>query len=458
MTNEHARGGLSRRTLLTGALGVGAGLALRDPLARSVAALGDATGMTGVASAAITPSTTPLLDGITAWVESIKDLVPGCMVAAIDLRAGTAGTYTTGFYDLANQKPFVPSTVALIDSVTKQFTTTMLAQAVSGGLGRSGPMKVDDKIHKYIEPYLAQYSLTVPKITGDITLQQLADYTSGFYERPFNEGNNPPAYTLQEFATWLSEVQGVGKDQAGEGLAVKPGSAYYYSDVACDLLGFILADQLVLTGTGTPLYEPLLAKMLTGPDVLDMPDTVIYPPDPSRVAIGYLYDKEPPNPTFKLATKVNAPPVFGGGGGNLRSTANDMLKLLRALVAPPATQFLDQAIPLTSKVWFPGPGGVTGLGWDPVKEGEAMVFLKNGGGSAGCTAELGYSPQTQRALFFVANVGFASSQTHVAEEFTSLLTQISPVPPTTTTSTTTTTTSPVASPATPVAASPTLAG
>ena len=462
MTEEHARGGLSRRTVLTGALGVGAGLALRDPLGRSLVALGDATGITGVAAAAIKPSTQPLLDGVTHWVDSIKDLVPGCSVASFDRRARAEGTYAIGRRDLDGQLPFVPSTIALIDSVTKQLTTTMLAQAVSGGLGRNGPMTLDRKIKEYIEPYLSAYGLFVPKIVGDITLQQLADYTSGFYTRPFNEGPDAPAYTLEEYATWLSEVKAVGKDIPGEGLAVKPGSAYYYSDVACDLLGFILSDQLYLQSSpGMPLYDPLLAQLLTGP--LGMGDTTIYPPasETDRVALGYLYDQLPPNPTFKKATKINKPAEFGGGGGNVRSTAIDMLKFLHALVEPPPTQYLDKAIPLTSKVYFPGPGSVTGLGWDPIKTGEATVYLKNGGGAAGCTAQLGYSPETGRALFFVSNVGFATHDIQVIETFVDLLTQISPetsTSTTTSTSTSTTTTSPAAPPAVPVAASPSLTG
>ncbi len=458
---------VERRRLLLGAAGVGAALALRNPLGGLASAL-SADGFVAPAQAA----TSSLLDEIEAFAAGLTT-VPGCAVAAVDGLAGVSGTFATGLRDVDKALPFASDTILTIDSVTKQFTTTMLAQAVKGGLGRNGPLTLGSPIGPYLAPYLADAGYPMPTLLASITLQQLADYTSGLPNEPTPFPNPRSAYTIPELALWLSKIDEVKANPGPDDLAFVPGTGYLYSDVAVDLLGFILADQLLLKSPGTPNFSDLVTAMLLRTDVLHMADTSVAPPPAQqpRVATGYLYkDKSAPANGYKVATKVNDPPTFFGGGGVLRSTANDMLRFLEALIAPPPVAHLQEAIPLAAQVYYRHEATHLdlGLGWNPIEHradptgGTVDVFLKDGGGSVGCTALLGYAPKTQRALFFMTNVDGAD----VAQQatFIQLLSQFSQAPPsTTTTASTTTTTDPAAgaaasTPATAVDAAPTFAG
>jgi CubicO group peptidase (beta-lactamase class C family) len=429
--NDHDWARLSRRGLLAGGAAMGLGLAAGG------------AGWSTFATAATTSTTTPqpsLLGGIIAFVDSIKHLVPGATVASVDLLAGESGTYAVGAAEL-NAKPFAADTIVSIDSVTKMFTTIMLAQAVTGKLGRDKPLTLDATIGPYLQPYMEQQGLTLAPIVAGITLEQLSNYTSGFYEHPWNE-LDPPNYTIPELVTWLSEVQAVGEDKAGHGLKVSPGTTYFYSDVALGLLGFILADQLMLASSpGNPVYADLVHQHLVGPSVLNLTDTSMMPSGAQlpRVATGYQYVTPPPNPTFQTATTVTDPPPFLGGGGGLRTTAEDMVTFLEALLAPPALAHLDTAVPLTEKVSFDGPtttvGTIkTGLGWDPIFDHNGVtIHFKNGGGSDGFYTLLGVAPATKRALFFNTNVAALDVDLGVGQAFTDLLAQATPPPSTTST-------------------------
>lgn len=444
---------VTRRRVLGGALGLGVGLAARGPVAAVASDLLGSTGLTAPARAA----TASLAERIEAWASALTT-VPGCAVAALDGITGEAVTFATGARTLAGGgNPavlFERDSILTIDSVTKQFTTTMLAQAVAGGLGQGGPLRLDSPIGPFLDPWMHDTNgpLTLHALPASITLQQLADYTSGLPGEPDPFPEPRHDYTIPELALWLSKI--IDTSGGPDNLAFTPGTGYFYSDVAVDLLGFVLADQLGLTVAGTPDFATLVDDLLLRPGVLDLRDTSVMPTaaQQPRVATGYLYkDKNDPAAGYVVATKVNDPPPFFGGGGVLRSTADDMLRFLAALIDPPTRGDLDRAVPLAAQVYFhqDQPSLDLGLGWNPIRQvaGPAgappvSVFLKDGGGSVGCTALLGYSPQTRRALFFMTNVDGAD--VHQTATFIELLSEYSPAPttPTSTTTTTTTATTP----------------
>ena len=467
--NEPGVAALSRRRLLGGAAVVGASIAVGSKLAGTPLASGGIDRALGLSTpAAAAAASDSLLAQITDFADAHAKYVPGLAVASVDIVAEQSGTYATGKRDLATDEPFLTSTIAIIDSVSKQFTTTMLAQAVVGELGRNGPLTLDAPITGYLEPYMAAYGQTLPALPATITLRDLANYTSGFLEEPSNYTEPASDYTLALLTEWLAAVQTIdGSVTTGPYLHAQPGTAYFYSDVAVDLLGFILADQLILASSpGMPNYDDLITELLVGPDVLNMADTFVTPPAglEGRIAKGYLYHPNitPPAPdAFVDAPKINRPPEFFGGGGGLRSTADDMVSFLHALVAPPAVQHLDRAIPLAAESSFTlAPGRSTGLGWDPIVVQDGVRILqKNGAGSAGCTSLLGYSPDTGRALFLFTNVDGATEYLKLSDEFLRLLAErsLAPLDPDSTTTTTSTMIAP-ATAATPVSADPTLAG
>lgn len=445
---------MSRRRLLGGAAVVGAAIGVG--LARPRRA-------EGVAEAAPTTAHAPtLLDEITAYAKSALTHVPGCAVASFDTVTGEGGTFATGYASMpANNDPslptvtFTPSTVWVIDSVTKAFTGIMLAQAVVQGRGRNGPIRLDDPISTVLDPYLALYGLSMPAPQADVTIRQIANFSSGFPEQPDNRPALICDYTIEGLAEWLSSSPLPGFTSAGP---------YRYSDVAVDLLGFILADQLTLTAPGEPSFDALLQLMLSSPDILDMPNTFIFPPGsgfppacPNPVpvangAVGYLYPSPGTHPhPFDKAAKTDDPSSFSGGGGNLHSSVDDMAHLVRALVTLPTAGALDRAVPLSIT---PDNGVVqgdhhTGLGWDSVTTIDgSRVVLKNGGGVVGTTTLLGFSPDTGRSLFFMTNVNGADPVIGLEAEFRRLLSVRSdaPLEPASTSSSSTTATTPSSTP------------
>lgn len=163
--------------------------------------------------------------------------------------------------------------------------------------------------------------------------------------------------------------------------------------------------------------------------MLDLADTDMQPTSAQlpRVATGYTYVTNPPSATFAVATSVTDPPPFLGGGGGLRTTADDMVRFLTALLAPPHVAHLATAIPATEVVSFDGPavgGGTatTGLGWDPITSVNGTTILfKNGGGSDGFYTLLGICPATGRGMFFNTNVAALDVDLAVPRAFAEIL-------------------------------------
>gem|GEM_PF-3107174 len=446
MTTEPARRPiapmLSRRRVLGGAFAAGAAFGLRGPLGSSGAAM--ATPLIPEGPPTDTSGTT-LLQEITAFADRAAPYVPGCAVASFDAMTGESGTYAVGWRDVGAGLPFETSTISYLESVSKAFTGLMFSQAVTKGLGRDGALELDAKVSTFMAPYLASFGLVMPPTQSDITLSQLANFSSGFLEEPSpypTPSKNAYQYTQAELATWLSSPLPVDST-ASSGLYrhAQPGQKYFYSDVAVDLLGFILCDQLVLPSSpGNPDFDTLVRQMLVGPDRLDMGDTFVRRPGVAadRAAIGYASRPDPtqPNGPYVPADDANDPPFFFGGGGGLSSTADDMVRLLQALVVPTARGGLDRAVPFSLQHGFAQTSGATGLGWDRVfPQAEVTIVLKNGGGASGASALLGFSPDTRRSLFFMTNIdGFFAEGasvgpgTDVETVFKRLLGETSPMP------------------------------
>jgi CubicO group peptidase (beta-lactamase class C family) len=229
------------------------------------------------------------------------------------------GTQFYGYGNMSNANPITvdKDTIFAIGSITKVFTTILLADMVDRGL-----VNLDDPIEKYLSP-----SIKVPTFNGQkITLENLATHTSGLSEFPdshcvsnFN-GTDDDENSIQARLFFIECDKHYTLDQLYQDLSdtiltSQPGLKFEYSTFGISLLGHILALKSDMS------YDRLLEKRIL--KVLGMNNTSIVLPDvqKSRLAIGHLNGQELPfwNPSHPIAP-----------AGALHSSVADMLKFASA--------------------------------------------------------------------------------------------------------------------------------
>ncbi len=193
------------------------------------------------------------------------------------------------------------NTVFEIGSVTKVFTTLLLADMV----GR-GEVALSDPASKYLPK-----TVTMPTRDGrEITLLDLATHTSALPSMPDNfapaDGHNPYAdYTVEQMYAALSNCK----------LTRAIGKKYEYSNLGMGLLGHILALRAGVD------FENLVADRIAKP--LGMKDTSIALSADMQKRLAFGHDE-----TREEVKNWDLPTLAGAGA--LRSTVGDMVKFVEA--------------------------------------------------------------------------------------------------------------------------------
>jgi serine-type D-Ala-D-Ala carboxypeptidase/endopeptidase len=267
-------------------------------------------------------------------------------------------------------------TIYEVASLTKVFTSLLLAEAVA-----RGEVRLDDPLQNYVP-----HGVMVPQYDGRaITLTDLATHTSGLPLRPNNLQAAPDAinkyssYTLEQLYAGLPDYR----------LTRAPGSQFEYSNVGMSLLGHSLALRAQTT------YDKLLQDRVTGP--LTMPDTH-FGDDPAaqaRRSQGHDIDLKPIIPTDFGALNP---------GGGLRSTADDLSRFLGLFVTGQGAGKLPQAAQLMLTVDRPGERKDTrmALGWRRTLANGETFYWSNGSGD-GSRAFMGFNPKRRIAVTALAN-------------------------------------------------------
>jgi D-alanyl-D-alanine-carboxypeptidase/D-alanyl-D-alanine-endopeptidase len=265
-------------------------------------------------------------------------------------------------------------TVFEIGSITKAFTSLLLADMV-----RSRDVELTDPVAKYLPA-----TIKVPQRDGRvITLQDLSTHTSGLPRLPTNlkpkDPLNPYAdYTVEQLYEFLSSYE----------LTRGIGERYEYSNLGGGLLG-----QALERRAGKD-YEALVQERITGP--LMMSDTRITLSDAmkERLAQGHNGRLEPA-PNWDLPTLA--------GAGALRSTANDLLKLLAVPLgyaeSPLAADF---AAALAARRPTGFAGLEIGLGWLIRKTPRREIIWHNGG-TGGYRTFAGYDLSARTGVVVLSN-------------------------------------------------------
>ncbi len=323
----------------------------------------------------------------------------GIVVGVIEPAGRRIVTY--GRASTTDARPLDGDTVFEIGSMTKVFTSLLLADAV-----QRGEVALADPISKYLPA-----GVKVPERGRAITLQDLSMHVSGLPRMPGNmtpkDPENPFAdYSVEQLYQFLSTYQ----------LPRDVGAQYEYSNLGAGLLGHILA---LRAGTD---YESLLTGRIAGP--LGMASTAITLTGPlqARLAPGH-------GRTLHPTKNWDIPSLAGAGA--LRSSANDMLTFLAAEIGYTQSS-LAPAMKVMLQPRHPalGPPGLeVALAWHVFTANGKSIFWHNGG-TGGYRTYMGFDPAARTGVVVLMNaVSLAGGDDigrHLLDPQTALLPPASP--------------------------------
>ncbi|HUP79849.1 MAG TPA: serine hydrolase [Pirellula sp.] len=222
-----------------------------------------------------------------------------------------------------------------IGSISKVFTSVLLAEAVE-----SGQLKLDDSI----STVMTELSKKNPTVGDSITFQHLSHHVSGLPVMPTNlapvDSTNPFAdYNRKMLTDYMLSVKP----------ARKPDEGYEYSNLAVGLLGDLLSRRVGVS------YEALLKQKLTEP--LKMSDTTITLTEDQLARFASPHNEALlPDKSWDFDSLA--------GCGAIRSNVDDMLLFAAASLNPPDGP-LGKAFALAWKQHKAASNGnlAMGLGW-----------------------------------------------------------------------------------------------
>ncbi|HKB12407.1 MAG TPA: serine hydrolase [Vicinamibacterales bacterium] len=279
----------------------------------------------------------------------------------------------------SDTRPLNGDTLFEIGSITKVFTSLLLADAVE-----RHEVALTDPVSKYVPA-----AVTMPQRGGRvITLQDLATHTSGLPRMPDNfkpaDPANPYAdYSVEQLYQFLSSYQ----------LTRDIGAQYEYSNLGGGLLGHVLALRAHTD------YASLVRERITAP--LGMPSTAIAlsPELKSRLAVGH-------SATLQPVANWDLPTLTGAGA--LRSTTNDLLTFLAANLGSTTSPL---AAAMSAMLSVRRPTGTANLqialGWHIVTAHGREIVWHNGG-TAGYRTFIGFDRAARAGVVVLTNAGTAA--------------------------------------------------
>ncbi|WP_068876278.1 MULTISPECIES: serine hydrolase [unclassified Phenylobacterium] len=274
-----------------------------------------------------------------------------------------------------------------IASLSKVFTALLLADFVVGGDAR-----LEDPLAKYVPT-----GVTVPQFDGAaITLADLATHTSGLPLRPGNlEGapDRPNKYAGYSFAQLYADLP-------NHVLTHAPGSQFRYSNLGVALLGQGLAFR------AQEPFPELLRRRVTGP--LGLVDTHFGDPPEwaGRRAQGHDPDLN--------AVVASDDGVLSPAGG-LRSTPNDLLRLMELFLTGVGPGELPAAARLMMEVDRPGDDANTrmALGWRRTTIHGETYYWSHGSGD-GARTFMGFNPARRIGVVAIADAASGAGLDDIA--------------------------------------------
>ena len=293
---------------------------------------------------------------------------------------------------------FDENTIFEIGSITKVFTSLILAQMVL-----DGTVSLDDPAANFLPD-----GATVPtRADQQITLRHLSQHNSGLPRLPANlapaDAADPYAdYTEADMLAFLASYE----------LPRDIGSQFEYSNLGVGLLGFALA-----RAEGTD-FETLLRNRILDP--LGMDDTGITLTDEQQGRFATGHDG------YMRLTSAWDLSVLAGAGG-MRSTLADMTTFANA--ALDSASPIAEAMQLTLAEARDVGGATMGLGWIVGKTPSGLI-ASHGGGTGGFRTHLALQPETGRATVVMTNASVEPSASDIGRHLLvgAPLSEAGPVP------------------------------
>lgn len=295
-------------------------------------------------------------------------LVVGVMEADGSTRIVSYGSAGPG------TEPLGPNSVFEIGSITKVFTSTVLAD-----MAQKGDVKLDTPAQTY-----APAGMVLPKRGGkEITLANLSEQSSGLPRMP---ANFRPASMSNPYADY--SVAQLNEFLAGYQLPRDIGATVEYSNLGVGVLGAILANKAGKS------YEAMVTERVLQPLGMTMTGVALSPAMQKALAKGH-------DESGAVTANWDLPTLAGAGA--LRSNMIDMLKFLDANIGPPKTA-LERAMREAQKPRAPmGPGAQVGLNWITTKTKSGAEFVWHNGGTGGYRTFIGFDPLRSIGVVVLSN-------------------------------------------------------
>jgi D-alanyl-D-alanine-carboxypeptidase/D-alanyl-D-alanine-endopeptidase len=326
---------------------------------------------------------------IMLLLNNVKRYLPDASIVVGIITPNGTQVYSYGNLSKANSTKVNGNTIFDIASLTKVFTTTLLADMVKQGL-----VNLEDPVEKYLPA-----TVRVPAYNGHkITLENLATHTSGLPDFPAGWIRNH-TYTTQQVYNFLSNTP----------LQSEPGTKANYSDFGMGLLGQILSVR-----AGVPYAQLVKDRTLSvlGLDStgIAMNSTAITLSDAlkSRLAKGHIGGKE---------VNLEFIPEAIQGAGALHSTTNDLLKYLAANMnlihtsindIIQETHLIRHEYPEAPSLHFDSinnkslSASYVGLGWF-IDTNLGTEVIQHSGGIDGYSTFIGFNPTKQEGVVLLCS-------------------------------------------------------
>lgn len=300
--------------------------------------------------------------------------IPGAAIAIY--YQGNEYIYTYGYANLAKKTAVSKDTIFDLASITKIFTTTLLATQV-----QAGKLKLDDPISRYLSPLVKTKGLAI----DNVKVIDLATHTAGFPRdiQDFGVSKDNSTGFMQALKTWKPSYS----------IATR----YLYSNVSFGLLG------KVIEGAAGKDYITLMNTAVLDP--LHMNETLVYFSKNTQALQAQGYNRK------GLPARTYMPAVLLGGGA-LRSSAADMLRFLKANMnisgSGPAN--LLQAMQFAQQPHFTiKPNFIMALGWQRITRNGNLYITKNGS-NIGFSTFIGFAPDKKFGVVVLANKSASKAQ------------------------------------------------
>lgn len=321
-------------------------------------------------------------------LDKVKSHLPNASIVVGIISINGTQVYGYGNISKANSTKVNGNTIFDTASITKTFTTTLLASMVKEGL-----INLYDPVEKYLPA-----SVKVPTYNGHgFTLEDLAMHTSELPDFPSGWIRNH-TYTTRQVYSFLSNTS----------LMSEPGIKANYSDFGMGLLGHILSIR-----AGVPYAQLVKDRILNvlGMDStrIAMNSTAITLSDAlkSRLAKGHIGGKE---------VNLEFIPEAIHPAGALHSTANDLLKYIAANIGLIRTSINDIILEthlirheypqLLDPFPFPSNKSLTasyiGLGWF-IETNLGTEVIQHAGGIDGYSTLIGFNPTKQEGVVILCS-------------------------------------------------------